>query len=337
MRAWEIVSDGGVEGLALNDLPEPVAGPGQVLVRVHASSVNYRDLSTIEDPVGRNLSLPAIPNSDAAGEVVDVGAGVEGIAEGDHVIGCFFQDWQAGPISAAAMASALGGVKPGVLAERVVLDARGVVPAPAHLSWAEASTLPCAAVTAWHALTRPRHIRPGETALLLGTGGVSVFAQQFCQLLGVRTIVTSSSNDKLERMRSLGAVETINYREQADWESAVLEMTGGVGVDRVVEVGGPGTLQKSISACRVGGLIALIGILTGAAGTVAPTDIMRKSITLKGIYVGSRQMFLEMNEALTMHRLIPVIDQTFGFLDAPDAYRCMKDARHFGKLVINVG
>jgi len=337
MRAWEIISDGGVDELVLNDRPEPAPGPGQVLVRVHASSLNYRDLSTIEDPVSRGLSLPTIPNSDAAGEVVAIGSGVEGITNGDRVMGCFFQDWQSGPISAGAMASALGGARPGVLAELVALDARGLVPVPAHLTWTEASTLPCAALTAWHALTRPRQVRPGETVLLLGTGGVSVFAQQFCRLMGARTIVTSSSDDKLERMRTLGASETINYRATADWDSAVLDLTDGVGVDRVVEVGGPGTLQRSIDACRVGGLIALIGILTGAQGTVTPTGIMRKSITVRGIYVGSRQMFLEMNEAVSLHRLTPVIDEVFEFLQAPGAYHRMRSGRHFGKLVIEVG
>jgi NADPH:quinone reductase-like Zn-dependent oxidoreductase len=336
MRAWEIVCDGGIDALALNNRPRPEPGPGQVLIKVHSSSVNYRDLSTIEDPVSRRLSYPTIPNSDAAGEVAAVGAGVVGVAVGDRVAGCFFQDWEAGPISSAAMASALGGAKPGVLAEHVVLDARGVVPVPAHLSWPEAATLPCAALTAWHALTRPRPVRPGETVLLLGTGGVSVFAQQFCQLMGARTIVTSSSDGKLERMRSLGAGETVNYRETVDWESRVVELTDGMGADRVVEVGGPGTLQQSIGAVRVGGVIALIGILTGVEGAVSPTSIMRKSITLRGVYVGSRQMFVEMNQAISLHKMKPVIDGAFAFSDARAAYHRMRSAQHFGKLVIGV-
>lgn len=337
MRAWEIVSDGGVDALALNDRPMPEPGPGQVLVRIHASSVNYRDLSTIEDPVSRKLAYPTIPNSDAAGEVTAVGAGVTGLAAGDRVMGCFFQDWEAGPISAAAMASALGGARQGVLAEHVVLDARGVVPVPAHLSWSQASTLPCAGLTAWHALTQPHQVSPGETVLLLGTGGVSVFAQQFCQLMGARTIVTSSSDAKLEKMKSLGAWQTINYRETTDWEASVIELTDGVGVDRIVEVGGPGTLQKSIDAVRVGGIIALIGILTGVAGQISPTAIMRKSITLRGVYVGSRQMFTEMNQAIATSGLQPVIDQEFVFEDARAAYHTMRGAQHFGKLVIEVG
>jgi NADPH:quinone reductase-like Zn-dependent oxidoreductase len=337
MRAWEIVSDGGIDALALNERPRSEPGPGQVLIKVHASSINYRDLSTIEDPVGRKLPYPTVPNSDAAGEVVALGAGVSGIVVGDRVMSCFFQDWEAGPISSAAMASALGGARPGVLAEYAVLEARGVVPVPTHLSWAEAATLPCAALTAWHALTRPQPVRAGETVLLLGTGGVSVFAQQFCQIMGARTIVTSSSDAKLERMRSLGAGETVNYRQTPDWEARVVELTDGVGADRVVEVGGPGTLQKSIAAARVGGTIGLIGILTGVEGAVSPTGIMRKSITLQGIYVGPRQMFLEMNRAIALHKLTPVIDETFAFGDARAAYHRMRSAQHFGKLVIAVG
>lgn len=336
MRAWEIVSDGGVDALAVNERSLPEPGHGQVRIRVRASSVNYRDLSTIEDPVSRKLPYPTVPNSDGAGEIDAIGAGVTGFVVGDRVMGCFFQAWEAGPISAAAMASALGGALPGVLAEYVVLDAGGVIAMPADLSFAEAATLPCAALTAWHALTLPRPVSPGETVLLLGTGGVSVFAQQFCALMGARTIVTSSSDDKLERMRALGANETINYRANPDWEKAVLDLTGGVGADRVVEVGGPGTLQKSITAVRVGGIVGLIGILTGVQGSVAPTDIMRKSITLRGIYVGSRQMFADMNRAIELHGLKPLIDETFAFEDGREAYRRMRQASHFGKLVITV-
>ena len=209
--------------------------------------------------------------------------------------------------------------------------------APEHLSWPEAATLPCAALTAWHALTQPRPVRPGETVLLLGTGGVSVFAQQFCQLMGARTIVTSSSESKLERMRALGAWQTVNYKETIDWDARVIDMTDGTGADRVVEVGGPGTLQRSINAVRVGGIIGLIGILTGVEGAVSPTAIMRKSITLRGIYVGSRQMFAEMNRAISHHGLKPVIDETFEFSDARAAYHKMRGAGHFGKLVIGVG
>jgi len=335
MRAWEIVSDGGIDALELNERPVPEPGPGQVLVRVAAFSVNFRDLSTILDPVARNLPYPTVPNSDCAGEITALGAGVTGFKEGDRVAGCFFQAWVAGSITPTAMASALGGAIDGVLAEYVVLNAHGVVAVPDHLSLEEAATLPCAALTAWHALHAQAPVQAGERVLILGTGGVSVFAQQLCSALGAETIVTSSSDDKLARIRELGAGATVNYRETPDWDQAVLEMTDGAGVDRVIEVGGPGTLEKSIAAARVGGTVALIGILTGAGGAVVPTDIMRKSLRVQGIYVGSREMFETMNAALAAHDIRPVIDEVFAFADAPAAYHRMQGAGHFGKLVIS--
>ena len=276
-----------------------------------------------------------MPNSDAAGEVTALGSDVAGMALGDRVAGCFFQDWQDGPITAAAMQSALGGARDGVLAEEVVLDADGLVPVPAGLSDAEASTLPCAALTAWHALVEKGGVKPGDTVLLLGTGGVSIFALQFAVMHGARAIITSSSNEKLARARQLGAWQTLNYADNADWDQAVIELTGG-GVDQTIEVGGPGTLEKSINATRVAGRVSLIGILSGAAGQVTPTAIMRKSITVQGIYVGSRAMFLRMNRAIAAHDLKPVIDQTFGFDQAPAAYHAMRAAGHFGKLVVTL-
>jgi NADPH:quinone reductase-like Zn-dependent oxidoreductase len=336
MRAWRIVSEGGVDALELAELASPRPGPGEVAVRVRASAINYRDLATIENPAARKLPYPTVPNSDAAGEVIGVGQGVTSIAEGDRVASCFFQDWEAGECSARAMASALGGARQGVLAEEVVLSARGVVPIPAGLSFEEAACLPCAGLTAWHALTGPAPVLAGETVLLLGTGGVSLFAQQFAILMGARTIATSSSDEKLARMRGLGAEGTINYRTVPEWQEAVLEMTGGRGIDRVVEVGGPGTLQRSIAATRVGGTVALIGILTDPRGQVVPTDIMRKSLTVRGIYVGPRSMFLGMNRAIALHGLRPVIDHVVPFDEAPDAYRAMRAAGHFGKIVIQV-
>ena len=336
MRAWQIVSGGGVDSLELAEVATPEPGPGEVRIRMRANSINYRDLTTIEDPVSRKLPFPTVPNSDGAGEVTALGAGVTGVAVGDRVASCFFSDWEAGPCSMGAMASALGGARQGVLAEEVVLPAHGVIPIPAGLSFEEAATLPCAALTAWHALTLPRPVIAGETVVLLGTGGVSVFAQQFCRLMGARTIVTSSSDDKLARMKTLGASETINYRTTPDWDAEVMRLTDGEGADRIVEVGGPGTLQKSIEAVRVGGIIGLIGILTGIAGQISPTAIMRKSVTLRGIYVGPRQMFAEMNQAIATHDLRPVIDQTFAFEDAKDAYHTMRAAGHFGKLVIKI-
>lgn len=335
MRAWEIVSGGGVDTLQINERALPEPEPGQVRVQINANSINYRDLTTIEDPITRGLPFPTVPNSDGAGVVTAAGAGVS-LQAGDRVTSCFFSDWAAGDISPAAMGSALGGARQGVLAEEVILPELGVITTPAHLTDLEASTLPCAALTAWNALTLPRPVVAGETVLLLGTGGVSVFAQQFCTMMGAQTIVTSSSDEKLARMRRLGAGECVNYRNTPDWDQAVLDLTDGKGVDRVVEVGGPGTLDKSVNAVRVGGIVGLIGILTGAQGAVQPTSIMRKSVTVRGIYVGSRAMFSEMNRAITRHQLRPVIDQEFSFEDAPEAYHAMRAAGHFGKLTIKV-
>lgn len=336
-RAWQINSPDGIAGLTLADHDPGQPGTGEVLVDMRASSINFRDLSTIEDPVSRGLPYPTIPNSDGAGVIAAIGEGVQGLAVGDRVATCFFQAWKQGSVSAEAMASALGGARQGVLAESVKLSADGVIRIPDHLDFEEAATLPCAALTAWNALTLPMQVNPGDTVVLLGTGGVSVFAQQFCKMMGAETIVTSSSDDKLERMRKLGATHTINYRSQPDWDDLVLEITDGKGADRIIEVGGAGTLQKSLRAVRIGGQIALIGILTGVSGHINPTDIMRKSVNLRGIYVGSSKMFGRMNRALSLHKLHPVIDRVFPFEEAPDAYRMMKSANHFGKIVVSIG
>ena len=332
MRAWQIVGEGGIDALELVERPSPEPAPGQVKVRVRANSINYRDLNAVRTPARMGLAFPRIPNSDGAGDVTALGAGVSGIAAGDRVAGCFFQNWAAGEVSAAVMASAQGGTLDGMLAEEVVLDADGVVPIPAHLDHADAATLPCAALTAWHALVEKGRLKAGDTVLLLGTGGVSVFALQLCTLMGARAIVTSKSDDKLARARTMGASRTINYAETPDWAAAVRDFTGGAGVDHVVEVGGGGTLAQSIEAVRIGGHVAMIGVLT--QGTVDPTPILRKSIRLNGIYVGSRAMFLAMNAAIEAGGLKPVIDRRFAFADAPDAYRCMETAGHFGKIVI---
>jgi NADPH:quinone reductase-like Zn-dependent oxidoreductase len=334
MKAWEIVSGDGIDALRMGDRPDPVPGPGQVLVRVRANSINYRDLMTVKDPVPRGIRFPRIPNSDGAGEVLAVGEGVDDFAPGDRVAGCFFQRWQAGGITPDGMASALGGALDGMLAEQVVLDRGGLVHIPAHMDFAEAACLPCAALTAWNALIEQGGLKAGETVLLLGTGGVSIFGLQIAAMHGARTIVTSSSEDKLARAREMGAWGTVNYRETPDWQAAVAELTEGRGVDHVVEVGGAGTLERSIESTRVGGHIALIGVLTG--GQINPVNLMRKSLRLNGIYVGSRQMFEAMNRAFSLHELRPVIDATFDFDDVRDAYRRMETAGHFGKIVITI-
>lgn len=334
MRAYEIVSDGGVDALALNERQSPEPGMGEILVRVRASSINYRDLTTIEDPVSRGIAYPRIPNSDGAGEVIAVGAGVSSFKTGDRVAGCFFQNWSDGRISAAAMASAMGGAIDGMLAEEALLSETGAVHIPAHMSFEEAATLPCAALTAWNCLLEQGGLKAGNTALFLGTGGASIAGLQIAKMVGARAIITSSSDEKLERARTLGADELINYRQTPDWEAQVLEKTDGVGVDVTIETGGGGTLEKTIEATRIGGIISLIGVLTG--GTIDPTAVMRKSIRLQGVYVGNRRMFEDMNAAFALNQVHPVIDQVFNFEDARAAYHAMRTAGHFGKLVVKI-
>ena len=333
MRAYEIQGAGGVDALAISERFEPDPGPGQVKVKIHASSINYRDLLMIEDPLSRGLELPRIPNSDAAGEIVAIGSGVNRVKVGDRVVGCFFQNWKSGLITADGMAGALGGALDGVLSEYVLLEEEGVVKVPDHLSFGEAATLPCAALTAWHALVERGRIKAGDTVLLLGTGGVSIFGLQFCALHGVRTIITSSSDEKLERAKTLGAWATINYLKNPDWEKRVQSLTDGIGVDHVLEGGGGGTLERSIESTRIGGNIYLIGVLS--QGSVNPTSLMRRSLNLHGIYVGSQSMFENMNRAIFAATLKPVIDKIFPFSDAPAAYHSMRANTHFGKLVIS--
>ena len=334
MRTYEIVSGDGVDALALNERQPPEPGANEILVSIRASSINYRDLSTIEDPVPRGIKNPLIPNSDGAGEVIGVGAEVSRFEIGDRVAGCFFQSWSDGRISAEAMASAMGGAIDGVLTEQVVLNEAGAVHIPAHMSFEEASTLPCAGLTAWNCLVEQGGLKAGNTALFLGTGGVSIVGLQIAKMMGARAIVTSSSDEKLDRAKNLGADELINYRQNPDWDTQVLEMTNGNGVDVTIETGGGGTLEKTMTATRIGGTISLIGVLT--AGAINPTTVMRKSIRLQGVYVGNRRMFEDMNAAFALNKIHPVIDRVFDFEDARSAYHAMRAAGHFGKLVVKV-
>jgi NADPH:quinone reductase-like Zn-dependent oxidoreductase len=333
MKTFQIQNGFGLDQLKLVDREAPTAGPGQVVVRMRAASLNYRDLMVVRGQYNPRMPLPRVPLSDGAGEVVEVGPGVIDWKPGDRVAGCFFQDWAAGPLSDRAAKSALGGAIDGVAAEFVAFRAEGVVRVPSHLSWEEATCLPCAAVTAWHGVVE-RGIQPGQSVLTLGTGGVSLFALQFAKMAGARVIITSGSDDKLARAAKLGADESINYRQLPEWDRRVQDLTGGDGVDQVVELGGAGTLPLSMRAVRSGGRINLIGVLTGAAGEVNPLPALMKGINVQGIYVGSRSMFEAMNRALELHQTRPVIDRSFGWTDLPAALSYMESAQHFGKIVV---
>jgi NADPH:quinone reductase-like Zn-dependent oxidoreductase len=334
VRAWEIRDGWGRIDLA--ERPDPRPGPGQVVVRVRAVSLNYRDLLTVRGSYNPKQKLPLVPCSDGAGEVEAAGEGVTRIRPGDRVASVFAQGWTAGRPTRDKVRTTLGGPLDGMLAERVLLDAEGVVRVPDHLTDEEAATLPCAAVTAWNALVTEGEVKPGDTVLVQGTGGVSVFALQLGKLLGARVIVTSSRDDKLARARELGADETINYTAVPDWGARAKELTAGAGVDLVVEVGGAGTLPQSLRAVRIGGRIALIGNLAGTSAEVPLTLIFMQRVNVHGILVGDRESFEEMNRAIAAHRLRPVIDRVFPFEEAPAAFEHMAAGAHFGKVVISL-
>lgn len=334
MQAWQIVSDKGIDHLELTTRAQPEPNVGQVRVNVKATALNFRDLLTVTDPVSRKLPYPRIPNSDGAGVVTAVGPNVKNFKVGDHVMGCFFQNWLDGPCTQEAMNSALGGALDGMLATEVCLNEAGIVQKPSHLSFVEAATLPCAALTAWNALTEAGQLKAGQTVLLLGTGGVSIFALQFAKMMSARVIIISSSDEKLSRAAKMGADICINYVDNPEWHEQVLHETNQEGVDLTVEVGGAGTLERSLLATKVGGTIGLIGVLT--EGAINPNIILRKSIRINGIYVGSRRMFLDMNKALVLAGIHPVIDHVVPFEQAPHAFHALKSARHFGKIVIEI-
>jgi NADPH:quinone reductase-like Zn-dependent oxidoreductase len=335
MRSY-VIEEFGLDNLRLIDAETPRPGPGEILVRVRAVSLNFRDLMVVSGTYNPRMKLPAVPGSDCAGEVVEIGDGVAEWKVGDRVCSTLIPGWLSGGPTQEASKTAIGaGGSPGVFSEYRVFDESAVVRAPQHLSFEEAATLPCAAVTAWHALVVSGSVRPGETVLTLGTGGVSIFALQFAKALGARVIITSSSDEKLARAKELGADDTINYRTNENWERSVLELTGGAGADHVVEVGGVGTLTRSVKSVRVGGHIALIGALE-TAGEFNPIPVFMKGIRMQGIFVGSREMFLQMNRFIEEKGLTPVIDSRFRFEDMKAALGEMRSGSHFGKIVITV-
>jgi NADPH:quinone reductase-like Zn-dependent oxidoreductase len=337
MRAYQLPKGGaGIDALVKVERPDPKPAYRQVLVKVAACSLNFRDLGIVRGTYRMPVRDNIVPLSDGAGEVAEVGADVTRVKVGDKVAGCFFQRWSGGHPPPNVQANALGGSVDGMLAEFVVLEEDGVVKIPAHLSVEEGATLPCAGVTAWHALVEHGNLIAGQTVLLQGTGGVSTFGLQLARAMGVQVVITSSSDAKLARAKNLGANSGINYRSMPDWERATMEFTSGLGVDHVVEVGGAGTLTRSFGAIRVGGKISLIGGLSGPATELNPGLILARRANVQGISVGSMQMFEAMNRAIAVNRIKPVIDKVFGFDEVHAAYKHMASGAHFGKIVIHV-
>jgi NADPH:quinone reductase-like Zn-dependent oxidoreductase len=324
-----------LSGLRLVNRPDPQPGAEEVLIRIRATSLNYRDHMVAIGKYFVPLERNTIPLSDGAGEVVAVGSGVARFKTGDRVAGTFLQVWMDG--QRPPEAGALGVPLDGMLAEYVVLHQNGVVAMPQSLSFEEAATLPCAGVTAWNALMVAGHpLKPGDSVLCLGTGGVSMFGMQLARSAGARVIVTSSSDGKLRRAVDLGATDTINYTRVPDWEKEVLRLTRGRGVDHIIEIGGPGTLPRSYQAIGFGGKVALIGFLAAPAGDTNPFPLMMKAGSLHGIGVGSTKMFEDLNAAIDVNKIKPIIDRVFAFSDAADAFRHLASRDFVGKIVITV-
>lgn len=336
MRAYRLNSPG-LDSLSMFELDVPKPGTGQLLVRLRAASLNYRDLMVVQDRYKlSDLKFPLIPLSDAAGEVVAVGEGVTEFGVGDRVIGNFFQKWGDGPFDKEKGDSALGGAIDGVLREQIVFNQIATVKIPPHLSYEEASALPCAGLTAWVALAALGKLKAGETVLALGTGGVSIFALQIAKSFGAKVILTSSSDEKLARGRALGADETINYVQVPDWGARVRQLTSNGGVDHVLEVGGEGTLPQSLQAVREGGHLTLVGLLSGNFPDAKVAANNDRGVRVDSVYVGSTRDLQEFCEFLNTNSLRPVVDRVFPFEQAREALEFLQAGAHFGKVVIRI-
>ena len=333
MRAFEIQKFG-LESLTQVERPDPAPAPFHAVIKLRAVSLNYRDLLTVEGKYNPRLPLPLVPLSDGVGEVVAVGDAVTRVKVGDRVAANFSQKWLGGEPARAKLGASLGGPLDGMLSEYRALNEEGLVQVPDHLTDEEAATLPCAAVTAWNSLINMGELSAGDTVLVQGTGGVSIFALQFAKLAGARVIVTSSSDEKLERALKLGADFGINYTTTPDWDKRAKEITGGIGVDHIIEVGGAGTFGKSLRAIKIGGHIGMIGNLAGNATEVNLVLILMQNLRIQGVMVGSRDTFESMNRAIALHQLRPVIDRVFAFDEARQAFEHMKSGSHFGKICI---
>lgn len=336
MEAWELRDGFAMDHLRRGRRPDPQPGPGEVVLAMRAASLNFRDTLVVRGGYGPRYTLPLIPVSDGAGEVIAIGDGVERVRVGDRVAPIFFQAWIAGPPSPERFQKALGGDVDGALASHMRVPADGVVRVPDHLSFEEAAALPCAGVTAWSAVIGQGRVGPGDTVLVQGTGGVALFALQFAKIAGARVIVTSSDDGKLERVRTLGADATVNYRTTPDWDRVVKDLSDGEGCHHVVELGGGGTLERSVRAARIGGTLSLIGVLAGAKAELPLPLVVMRNLRLQGITVGSRDDFEAMNRAIAQHRLQPVIDRVFPFDEAPAAFAHLEAQRHFGKVCIRM-
>lgn len=336
MRVWQISESFGLDKLVMTEQPQAVLGPQQVRVRIRACSLNYRDLLVIKGLYNPHALLPLTPVSDGAGEIVEVGGMVSSFKVGDRVCALFSQSWQSGRVDEGAQKTTLGCPLPGVLAEEGIFHEDGLIKFPAHLSFEEASTLPCAGLTAFNALTSEAQLKPGNTVLLEGTGGVSIFALQFATALGVNTIITSRDNDKLARCQELGATHVINYREHALWSKKVLELSQGRGVDAVLEVSGAQTFNQAILALKRGGVMCLIGMLSGGSGPIDLIPILMKQIRIFGVFVGSKTIFESMNRVIEHSGIRPVISKIFDFEEPLGAFKYMESAQHFGKIVIKI-
>lgn len=336
MRAFQIQNSFGLENLKLIELPDPKPKVGEILVKMKAVSLNYRDFLMVTGKYNPKQKLPLIPLSDGAGVVVAVGEGVTSWKVGDRVMGTFSQNWLYGPPTRNTLKTTLGGPLDGTLSEYRVFPEHGVVATPEHLTDLEASTLPCAGLTAYSALFPFGNIGPADTIVVLGTGGVSIFALQFAKILGARVIVTSSQDDKLERAKQLGADEVINYNEKPNWEKEVLKLTDMKGADLVIEVGGAGTLPKSIACTRPWGIVSLIGVLAGGESNMSLFPVLMQGIRIQGVIVGNRQDFENMNKVVSAHKLKPVISEVFPFEKAIDAILHLKEGKHFGKVCIEI-
>jgi len=337
MLAMAIQDAYGIDNLKPLERDVPKPGPGQVLIKMKAASLNYRDLATVKSEFGGAYPLPLVPLSDGAGEVIEVGEGVRRVAVGDQVAPNFFQGWFSGkPTPAMLGATALGGPIDGCAQEYMCLSAEGVTKAPKGYTPEETASLPCAALTAWRAIVTEGQVKPGDTVLVQGTGGVSIFALQFAKAAGATVIATSSSDEKLERVKALGADMTINYKATPDWATEARKLTGGEGVDHIVEVGGAETFQQSIMAAKLGGHIGVIGILSGVMKDLNVAAIFSQNLHITGITVGSRAFFEDMVKAIEANDIHPVIDKTFPLTEAQEALRLMDRGGHFGKIVLDI-